>query len=122
MTLLEESNKRKPEEHLKGKKVAIVGLGLSQVDFAIAQQNSRTWDEVWCINSAGYTYPCQKIFMLDPASRFFDSDDAGKQTSVMQKLLSETDTPFSHVSLMKESKTLFYFLLKKYATQQNALT
>ena len=81
------------ENTLEGKKVAIVGLGISQVDFAIGLQNGRTWDEIWCINSAGYTYPCHKIFMLDPASRFFDSDDAGKQTQVMRKLLTKKNTP-----------------------------
>jgi hypothetical protein len=31
------------------KSVAIVGLGISQVDFAIGQQNGQSWDEVWCI-------------------------------------------------------------------------
>ena len=81
------------ENTLEGKKVAIVGLGISQVDFAIGLQNGRTWDEIWCINSAGYTYPCHKIFMLDPASRFFDSNDAGKQTKVMRKLLTKKNTP-----------------------------
>ena len=81
------------ENTLEGKKVAIIGLGISQVDFAIGLQNGRTWDEIWCINSAGYTYPCHKIFMLDPASRFFDSDDAGKQTKVMRKLLTKKNTP-----------------------------
>ncbi len=81
------------ENTLEGKKVAIVGLGISQVDFAIGLQNGRTWDEIWCINSAGYTYLCHKIFMLDPASRFFDSDDAGKQTKVMRKLLTKKNTP-----------------------------
>lgn len=81
------------ENTLEGKKVAIIGLGISQVDFAIGLQNGRTWDEIWCINSAGYTYPCHKIFMLDPASRFFDSDDAGKQTQVMRKLLTKKNTP-----------------------------
>ncbi len=75
------------------KTVAIVGLGISQVDFAIGQQNGQTWDEVWCINSAGGTYPCDKIFMLDPASRFFDSNDAGLQTESMVKLLRETEVP-----------------------------
>jgi|TARA_R100000084_G_scaffold100140_1_gene54747 hypothetical protein len=80
-------------ESLEGKKVAIVGLGISQVDFAIGLQNGRTWDEVWCINSAAATYPCDRIFMLDPASRFFDTQDAGKQTSVMCRVLSETETP-----------------------------
>ena len=50
-----ESNQKTPDENLKGKRVAIVGLGISQVDFAIGLQNGRTWDEVWCINSAGAT-------------------------------------------------------------------
>ena len=80
-------------EHLEGKSVAIIGLGVSQVDFAIGLENSQEWDEVWCINSAGLVYPDDRIFALDPASRFFDSDDAGKQTNAMIKLMSESDVP-----------------------------
>ena len=80
-------------EHLEGKTVALVGLGVSQVDFAIGLENSREWDEIWCINSAGLVYPADRIFALDPASRFFDSDDAGKQTKAMIKLMSESDVP-----------------------------
>ena len=80
-------------EHLEGKSVAIIGLGVSQVDFAIGLENSQEWDEVWCINSAGLVYPADRIFALDPASRFFDSDDAGKQTNAMIKLMSESDVP-----------------------------
>ena len=80
-------------EHLEGKTVAIIGLGVSQVDFAIGLENSSTWDEIWCINSAGLVYPADRIFALDPASRFFDSDDAGKQTNAMIKLMSESDVP-----------------------------
>tara|TARA_Y100001972_G_scaffold88395_1_gene108148 strand:- start:21 stop:737 length:717 start_codon:yes stop_codon:yes gene_type:complete len=80
-------------EHLEGKTVAIIGLGVSQVDFAIGLENSREWDEIWCINSAGLVYPADRIFALDPASRFFDSDDAGKQTNAMVKLMSESDVP-----------------------------
>ena len=80
-------------EHLEGKSVAIIGLGVSQVDFAIGLENSSTWDEIWCINSAGLVYPADRIFALDPASRFFDSDDAGKQTEAMIKLMSESDVP-----------------------------
>ena len=80
-------------EHLEGKSVAIIGLGVSQVDFAIGLENSSTWDEIWCINSAGLVYPADRIFALDPASRFFDSDDAGKQTNAMIKLMSESDVP-----------------------------
>ena len=80
-------------EHLEGKSVAIIGLGVSQVDFAIGLENSSEWDEIWCINSAGLVYPAHRIFALDPASRFFDSDDAGKQTNAMVKLMSESDVP-----------------------------
>ena len=80
-------------EHLEGKTVALIGLGVSQVDFAIGLENSREWDEIWCINSAGLDYPADRIFALDPASRFFDSDDAGKQTKAMIKLMSESDVP-----------------------------
>ena len=80
-------------EHLEGKSVAIIGLGVSQVDFAIGLENSSEWDEIWCINSAGFVYPADRIFALDPASRFFDSDDAGKQTNAMIKLMSESDVP-----------------------------
>ena len=80
-------------EHLEGKSVAIIGLGVSQVDFAIGLENSSEWDEIWCINSAGLVYPADRIFALDPASRFFDSDDAGKQTNAMIKLMSESDVP-----------------------------
>jgi len=80
-------------EHLEGRTVAIIGLGVSQVDFAIGLENSREWDEIWCINSAGLVYPADRIFALDPASRFFDSDDAGKQTNAMIKLMSESDVP-----------------------------
>ena len=80
-------------EHLEGKSVAIIGLGVSQVDFAIGLENSSEWDEIWCINSAGLVYPADRIFALDPASRFFDSDDAGKQTNAMVKLMSESDVP-----------------------------
>ncbi len=82
-----------PIESLKGKTVAIIGLGVSQVDFAIGLENSREWDEIWCINSAGLVYPADRIFALDPASRFFDSNDAGKQTNAMKKLMATSDIP-----------------------------
>ena len=36
---------------LKGKKIAIIGLGASQIDYVIGVENSKQWDEVWGINS-----------------------------------------------------------------------
>jgi len=34
-------------ESLKGKKVALIGLGASQIDYVIGMENSKQWDEVW---------------------------------------------------------------------------
>jgi hypothetical protein len=83
----------KPIKSLEGKKVAIIGLGGSQVDYAISIQNSIKYDETWCINAAGSVYPCDRVFMLDPASRFLDSDDAGLQTDVMRRFLPKCKVP-----------------------------
>jgi len=82
-----------PIESLKGKRVALIGLGISQVDYAIGVENGRTWDEVWTINSAAAVYDTDRMFMLDPASRFFDSNDAGKQTSVLTRILPDAEYP-----------------------------
>ena len=80
-------------ESLEGKKIALIGLGISQVDFAVGIQNGKTWDEVWTINSAAAVYKTDRMFMLDPASRFFDSDDAGKQTGALTRILPKADYP-----------------------------
>ena len=79
--------------HLKGKKVAIIGLGASQIDYVIGVENSKTWDEVWTINSALSVFECDRVFMMDPASRFLGSDDAGNQTDVMRRVLPMFDRP-----------------------------
>ena len=78
---------------LEGAHVAIVALGNSQVDYAIGRENGVEWDEVWTVNSAAAVYKSDRMFMLDPASRFFDSDDAGAQTDVLKKFLPECDIP-----------------------------
>ena len=80
-------------EELAGKKVAIIGLGASQIDYVIGIENSKTWDEVWTINSALSVFYCDRVFMLDPASRFLDTDDAGNQTDVMRRLLPAYKKP-----------------------------
>ena len=72
-----------PIKELEGKKVAIIGLGASQIDYVIGKENSVEWDEVWVINSALSVFECDRVFMLDPASRFLDSEDAGNQTEVL---------------------------------------
>ena len=82
-----------PIESLEGKRVAIVGLGISQVDFAVGLQNGKTWDEVWTINSAAAVYKTDDICRAPAASRFFDSNDAGKQTSALTRILPTADYP-----------------------------
>ena len=74
-------------ESLEGKKIALIGLGASQIDFVIGMENSKQWDEIWVINSALSVYACDRVFMMDPASRYLDTQDAGNQTDVMRRLL-----------------------------------
>ena len=83
----------KPVKSLEGKRVALLGLGISQIDFVIGMENGKTWDEVWGINSAAGVFNCDRLFMMDPASRFFDTDDAGKQTGVMRRILPKLKIP-----------------------------
>ena len=82
-----------PIKELEGKKIAIIGLGASQIDYVIGKENSVEWDEVWVINSALSVFECDRVFMLDPVSRFLDTDDAGNQTNVMRKLLPKFEKP-----------------------------
>ena len=82
-----------PIKSLEGKRVALLGLGISQIDFCIGLENGKEWDEVWGINSVVRAFDCDRMFMLDPASRFFDSENAGKQTSVLRKILPELKIP-----------------------------
>ena len=78
---------------LKGKKIALIGLGASQIDYVIGVENSKQWDEVWVINSALSVFDCDRVFMMDPVSRFLDTEDAGNQTEVMRRLLPTFDKP-----------------------------
>ena len=70
---------------LEGKKIAILGLGASQIDYVIGVENSAEWDEVWCINAALSVFQCDRVFMMDPASRYLDTEDAGNQTDDMRR-------------------------------------
>ena len=46
---------------LEGKKIAILGLGASQIDYVIGVENSAEWDEVWCINAALSVFQCDRV-------------------------------------------------------------
>ena len=78
---------------LKDKKIAIIGLGASQIDYVIGVENSKQWDEVWGINSALSVFELDRVFMLDPVSRFLDTEDAGNQTEVMRRVLPNYTKP-----------------------------
>ena len=74
-------------QELQGKKIAIVGLGKSWFDFALARSNGEHFDEIWVINAVANVIKHDRVFMMDPASRFLDSDDAGLQTNGMKEVL-----------------------------------
>ena len=107
-----------PIKELEGKKVAIIGLGASQIDYVIGKENSVEWDEVWVINSALSVFDCDRVFMLDPASRFLDTDDAGNQTDVMRKLLPTFDKPIYTCELDERVPALVEFPIEEVIKDQ----
>tara|TARA_B100001939_G_scaffold344126_1_gene357987 strand:+ start:546 stop:1283 length:738 start_codon:yes stop_codon:yes gene_type:complete len=80
-------------QSLKGKTVAIVGMGRSWHDYNLAKSHGIHFDEVWAINSVASVIFHDRVFMMDPPSRFLESDDAGGQTDTMRKLLTNHDKP-----------------------------
>lgn len=81
-------------KELDGANIALVAMGESQLDFHLSISHSNEFDEVWAINAmAGIIKEVDRTFMLDPASRFLDSDDAGTQTGLMRKILTTHPGP-----------------------------
>ena len=74
-------------------KVAIVGLGGSYADYIAARVASQTFDEVWGINCIGGIIHVDKTFMMDPASRFIDTENAGSQTGIAHEFLTKNKAP-----------------------------
>jgi|TARA_R100000781_G_scaffold75516_1_gene46910 hypothetical protein len=82
-----------PLKELEGAHVALIGLGTSQIDYVIGRENSVEWDETWGCGSSAAVFQLDRLFMMDPASRFLDTEDAGKQTEIMRKILPELNIP-----------------------------
>ena len=61
-----------PLEELEGAHIALLGLGISQIDYVIARENSVNWDETWGCGSSAAVFDLDRLFMMDPAGRFFD--------------------------------------------------
>ena len=54
---------------------------------------SEEYDETWVINSMSGIIYHDRVFMMDPPSRFLDDIKAGKQTKIMQKILKTHKGP-----------------------------
>jgi len=80
-------------ESLKGATIAIVGMGKSWFDYNLAKSHGTHFDEVWAINAVGSVIYHDRVFMMDPASRFLESDDAGGQTTSMVEMLLNHEGP-----------------------------
>ena len=81
-------------KELEGKNVAIVAMGQSQIDFHLSQIHSVEFDEVWAINAMiGILPNIDRAFILDPMSRFLDTEDAGTMTPMMRKKLPKCNFP-----------------------------
>ena len=100
-----------PIEELEGAHVALMGLGTSQIDYVIARENSVDWDETWGCGSTAAVFNLDRLFMMDPASRFFDTDDAGNQTQVMRDILPFLDIPVYSCELDERVPSIVEFPL-----------
>ena len=78
---------------LAGAKIAMVGLGLSFTDYMLSRIRSDEYDEVWTINGMGGIIMHDRMFMMDPPSRFLDDIKAGSQTLLMKKTLKQHPGP-----------------------------
>ena len=81
------------DNKLKGKKIAIVAMGRSQLDYHLSISHSQEYDEVWTIGSMCAVIKADRAFVMDPATRFFDTFDAGPQTKVMCRTLPRLEIP-----------------------------
>ncbi|HAI42213.1 MAG TPA: hypothetical protein DCM40_30940 [Maribacter sp.] len=87
-------------------------MGESQLDYHLSVSHGHEFDEVWAINAmAGIARQVDKTFMLDPASRFLDTDDAGSQTHLMKKVLKEHPGPIYTCELDDRCDNLVEFPL-----------
>jgi hypothetical protein len=98
---------KKPIKELEGKNIAIVAMGNSQLDYHRMITHSEEFDEVWAINAmVGVLKKADRAFILDPASRFFDTEDAGNMTVMMRETLPTINYPIYTCELDKRVPAL----------------
>jgi len=104
---------------LKGKTIAIVGMGKSWFDYNLAKSHGVHFDEVWSINAVASVIYHDRVFMMDPPSRFLDTDDAGGQTDSMIKLLKEHQGPIYTCELDDRCPGLIEYPIKEVIEDAN---
>ena len=73
--------------------IAIVGLGGSYADYIAARVASHEFDEIWGINCIGGIIHVDRTFMMDPVTRFIDTENAGSQTGIAREFLAKNTKP-----------------------------
>ena len=98
---------KNPIPELKGKNIAILAMGNSQLDYHKMVTHSKKFDEVWAINAmVGVLKRVDRAFIMDPVSRFFDTDDAGNMTTMMRETLPTVECPIYTCELDKRVPAL----------------
>ena len=108
---------KEPISELEGKNIAIIAMGNSQLDYHKMITHSKKFDEVWAINAMiGVLKKVDRAFVMDPVSRFFDTEDAGNMTVMMKETLPTADYPIYTCELDKRVAALEEYPLESVAT------
>jgi|TARA_Y100000034_G_scaffold124613_1_gene173023 hypothetical protein len=108
---------KEPIPELEGKNVAIIAMGNSQLDYHKMITHSKKFDEVWAINAMiGVLKRVDRAFVMDPVSRFFDTEDAGNMTVMMKETLPTVDYPIYTCELDKRVAALEEYPIKEVVT------
>ena len=100
-------------------KIAIVGLGGSYSDYIAARIRSEKFDEVWGINCVGGIIHVDKTIMMDPVSRFLDSENAGSQTGIAREFLEKNTKPILTCEMDNRVKHLEPYPLEEVIKELN---
>jgi len=109
----------KPIKELEGKTVAIVGMGKSWFDYDLAKSHGVHFDEVWAINAVSNVIFHDRVFMMDPASRFLETDDAGGQTNTMSHICKTHKGPIYTCELDKRCPGLVEYPVNEVVSEFN---
>ena len=94
-------------------KIAIVGLGGSYADYIAARVASQEFDEIWGINCIGGIIHVDRTFMMDPVTRFVDTENAGSQTGIAREFLTKNTKPIYSCVQHKDFPAIELYPLEK---------